>query len=137
MDMTFRSKIDTWLLVVLLLAIAGSLYGAVEAVRIDAGWVIACVLIITAGLLVWLLVSTKYVVNDKILRIKAGPFLWLVDIESIRSVRETRNPLSSPALSLDRLEISYGVGQTIMVSPKEKVRFLKALGQTAGTGPSS
>ncbi|WP_417346948.1 PH domain-containing protein [Ferrimonas sp.] len=128
MDMTFRSKIDTWLLVVLLLGIAGSLYGAVEAVRIDAGWVTACVLIITAGMLAWLLVSTKYVVSDEMLRVQAGPFSWQIDIVSIRSVRETRSPVSSPALSLDRLEISYGSGQTIMVSPKEKARFLKAIG---------
>ncbi|BDY04677.1 PH domain-containing protein [Ferrimonas sp. YFM] len=134
MDMTFRSKIDTWLLVVLLVAIAGSLYGAAEAVRIDSGWVIAGVLIITAGLLVWLLVSTKYVVSDEMLRVQAGPFSWQINIESIRSVRETRNPLSSPALSLDRLEISYGAGQTIMVSPTDKERFLKAIGQSGGTG---
>ena len=39
------------------------------------------------------------------------------------------NPISSPALSLDRLEISYGSQKKIMISPKDKTGFLQAIGQ--------
>jgi hypothetical protein len=39
----------------------------------------------------------------------------------------TRNPLSSPALSLDRLRIEYGQGRAIMISPADKGPFLRAL----------
>jgi hypothetical protein len=49
-------------------------------------------------------------------------------------VEETRNPLSSPALSLDRLKITYGNGKRIMISPADKIGFLKAIGQELGGG---
>ena len=35
---------------------------------------------------------------------------------------------SSPALSLDRLLIVYGVGKVVLVSPKDKEGFVSALG---------
>ena len=40
------------------------------------------------------------------------------------NIRPTRNPLSSPALSLDRLRIDYGSGRSIMVSPEDKDKFI-------------
>ncbi|HCS65703.1 MAG TPA: hypothetical protein DIW64_17495 [Cellvibrio sp.] len=38
-----------------------------------------------------------------------------------------RNLVGLPALSLDRLEIDYGRGQSIMISPKQKSKFLQHL----------
>lgn len=49
-----------------------------------------------------------------------------VPLREIRLVRSTRNPLSSPALSLDRLRIEYG-RRAIMISPDDKARFLEEL----------
>ena len=84
--------------------------------------------LIGAGLPIALLVSTKYVVAAEQLNINSGPFSWSVPIATITSVKETRNPLSGPALSLDRLEISYGKGQTIIISPANKAEFRAAIG---------
>jgi hypothetical protein len=51
-----------------------------------------------------------------------------VPIDSIEKVEATRSPLSSPALSLDRLRINYGK-RRIMVSPSDRAGFLRAIGQ--------
>jgi hypothetical protein len=48
-------------------------------------------------------------------------------MRDIRTVTPTRNPLSSPALSLDRLRIDYGRGRRIMVSPRDPGAFLREL----------
>ena len=50
-------------------------------------------------------------------------------VADIIDVTETRNPLSSPALSLDRLRIRYGADKHIMVSPDDKTGFLDAIAQ--------
>ncbi|MFQ5610075.1 MAG: PH domain-containing protein [Woeseiaceae bacterium] len=44
-------------------------------------------------------------------------------------MQPTRNPLSSPALSLDRLKITYGPkNRKVLVSPADKESFVQALG---------
>ena len=43
-----------------------------------------------------------------------------IDIKSIRKIIETYNPLSSPAASIDRLEIFYNKFDSILISPKDK-----------------
>jgi hypothetical protein len=75
-----------------------------------------------------MLVGTHYTVDGDTLRVACGPFRWKVPIDSIESVEATRNPLSSPALSLDRLRIRYGK-RRIIISPADKSGFLKAIGQ--------
>ena len=129
----FISKIDHWLLVLMLTCVilcaflAAKLVG--QQLTIHNSLLAAVVLFIGVVFPLWLLGSTRYYINEhkNQLIITSGPFKWRVDIESITSIKETRNPLSSPALSLDRLQISYGNNQTIMVSPKQKHEFLVAL----------
>ena len=80
-----------------------------------------------------MLIGTHYTVDGNTLRIACGPFRWQVPVDAIESVEPTRNPLSSPALSLDRLRIQYGK-RKIMVSPADKAGFLKAIGQDPADG---
>ncbi len=51
--------------------------------------------------------STYYVVENSTLVIKSLVFRWKINIDDIIQIEPTHNPLSSPALSLDRLKISY------------------------------
>ncbi|MFN7267027.1 MAG: PH domain-containing protein, partial [Bacteroidota bacterium] len=48
-----------------------------------------------------------------------------IDITTIRKITETNNPLSSPALSLDRLWIDYGKNGAVMISPEDKEGFIR------------
>ncbi|MDO9478112.1 MAG: PH domain-containing protein [Pseudohongiella sp.] len=64
---------------------------------------------------------------------KSGPFKWRVPIKQITSITPTSSPLSSPALSLDRLRIDYGRGESIMISPKNKEQFIQDLNVRRGS----
>lgn len=70
--------------------------------------------------------NTYYSINNGHLTVKCG-FLVneTINIDSIKSLRETRNPLSSAAVSLDRLEVAYNKYDIVLISPKEKFEFIR------------
>lgn len=131
--MTFKSKIDRWFYaviagtVVFLLVI---LWSVVDALNTSTSIILALSFVVGAGLPLWLLASTYYVVEEGLLKIRSGPFNWTIRLDDIQSVEPSDSLLSSPALSLERLKIVYGNGREILVSPKAKAAFLDALGQT-------
>jgi hypothetical protein len=49
-----------------------------------------------------------------------------VPLATIHSLAATHNPLSSPALSMDRIEVRHAAG-TLLVSPKDKAGFVAAV----------
>jgi len=73
----FSSKIDTWLLLVLLLTIMISVVGGISLTRQRRGLIgygAGVVLIVICGVFpVWLLVGTHYTVFNDLLVIKSGP----------------------------------------------------------------
>ncbi|MBD1391478.1 PH domain-containing protein [Mucilaginibacter glaciei] len=76
-----------------------------------------------------MLLNTKYTITgDGKLYVRCG---WIVniemDIQSIRKLEDTRSVLSSPALSLNRIEIFYNKFDSVMVSPKNKAEFVTEL----------
>ncbi|WP_456271222.1 PH domain-containing protein [Bacillus sp. AK031] len=83
--------------------------------------------VLAAILIIWLMFATYYEINGNVLKVAAGPLRYKIDITSIKSVKPTRNPLSSPALSIDRLEIKYNKWNTVLISPKDKERFIEEL----------
>lgn len=131
--MIFESKVDWWYYATMVVALA-IVVGAAIAVSKAGGrlGLLPAVLpgIIAIGIPLWLLFSTRYVVTADKLLVNAA---WInleiarADIRSITPARQGRSR-SSPALSLDRLEIRYGNGETVLVSPKDKQGFLVALG---------
>lgn len=50
-----------------------------------------------------------------------------IEIQSIRKIYRTKNPLSSPAMSLDRIAIVYNTFDEILLSPKEREEFINEL----------
>lgn len=132
----FRSKVDAWLVFVVVAALV-VLAAALVWMIIQGAPFAAIALFLGVMTLVTLFIGliftrTWYEIDSRELRIVSGPFRWTVPRDSIRSVEESRNPLSSPALSLDRLRISYGDRRWILVSPEDKTGFRKALGTVAG-----
>src|SRR5690606_5501378 len=89
--------------------------------------VLALGAVAAVGLPLWLLRSTGYTLERTQLHIRSGPFSWVVPIAEIRDITATRNPLSSPALSRDRLLITYGRHGRIMISPADKDAVLREL----------
>ena len=128
----FKSKIDRWILVLLVIVIVVQVV-AVGSAALQAGDPLVMtgsifLMIAIVGLMLWLLVGTHYTVDRGELKIVSGPFRWKVALDQIGSVEATRSLFSSPALSLDRIRIRYGKRRSIMISPADKAGFLKAIG---------
>ena len=80
--------------------------------------------------MIWVLYSTRYIFESRVLLIRCGPFSFRVPFNEIGSVRPSRNPLSSPACSLDRLLISWrNNSRKILISPEGQADFLHRLAQ--------
>jgi Bacterial PH domain len=127
MATVYRSKADAWLVAVLVSAIAISIYVTFEVFSSGsplAGWIAALTTGVGVGLPLWLLLSTRYTLEPRQLVVQCGPFKWKIPVADITNITPTSNPLSSPALSLDRLRIDYGRGSSLMISPRNKERFL-------------
>ena len=129
----FRSKVDTWLLVLLVIAIAAQVWALVAVLSANQSVPVSVLTaaIIIPGILLTMSVLTRthYTVAGGILRITSGPFRWSIPIADITEVADSRSPFSSPALSLDRVRISYRPDKHILVSPDDKAGFLRAIGQ--------
>ena len=130
--MRFESKRDLWIVMLMrvmpafALAIIGSIwYGQRGDWR---GPLAGAVIVLFAELFLfeWILRSTYYEIEGDTLFVRSSFITWRVPIREIRSVTPTRSPMSSPALSLDRLRIEYGQ-KSILVSPADRERFIAML----------
>lgn len=128
MATVYASKIDGWLAAVLVLSMAISAWASVQVIVAGsavAWWIVLLTAGAGVGLPLWILSSTNYTISPTHLRIKSGPFRWQIPIVDITGITPTSNPLSSPALSLDRLRIDYGRGASVMISPRNKEQFIR------------
>jgi hypothetical protein len=128
--MVFHSRIDAWLLVVIVAAAVSILVAVAAALRQASGiTVLALVALggIGAALPLWILAATKYVIDDGVLQIRSGPFAWRIPVASITGITPTNSPVSSPALSLQRLRLEYGAGRVVLVSPVDPQAFVAAI----------
>lgn len=128
MAANYKSKVDTWLLIVMLSAVLVSALASIAVLAAglaELWWVL--LLTIGAGVIlpIWVLLSTRYKVQPDRLTIRSGPLMWHIPLSEITRITPTHSSLSSPALSLDRLRIEYGLDRSIVISPQDKERFIK------------
>jgi len=131
--MKFKSAVDCWfyllglvipsLIFLFILSTTGN-------TNTQLPWGLGIVASLTLGLPIWLIFSTSYVVGPQQLKVRSGPFRWSIPLADINSVTVSRSALSSPALCLNRLEIDYGRGCKLLVSPVDIDGFKAALDQT-------
>ena len=136
METRFLSKVDGWLVPVMVLAMAGLLAALIGVLVTPTPWpvrsLVAAVSVAVILLLFAVFRGTHYTVTDQELRIVSGPFRWTVPVDEITAIDPSRNPLSSPALSLDRLKISYGKRKFVLISPADKAGFMRAMERVRG-----
>ena len=94
---------------------------------LDKQWIKIAILSAIGLFLLWIWFKTGYTIEDGLVTIQVGPFKKKIRIEEIQSIRETKNPFSSPALSVDKLEINYARFETVAISPKNKKAFVRLL----------
>ncbi|MDO8949436.1 MAG: PH domain-containing protein [Actinomycetota bacterium] len=96
------------------------------------GTAVACGIV--AAIYGLLVIPVRYGLSSDRLVIRFGVVRRYIDLAAIREVYRTHNPLSSPALSLDRLAIRTGDGLSGMslISPAEREEFLLTLASSTG-----
>ncbi len=131
----FKSKLDWWLAIILLVLPFIELAALMSAVRsgsrealMSTGIGVAVVVAIY-GLLV---IPVRYGVDAENLTIRFGVVRRRVALGLIREVHPSHNPLASPALSLDRLAIGLDGGGMALVSPADRDGFLDLIAARTG-----
>ncbi|MFW1909372.1 PH domain-containing protein [Acinetobacter ursingii] len=130
---TFRSKKDWWILG-FIIAATGILLQMLWSMQLrgtlqeypEHGIVYALVILI----MWWPLVNTRYIVTQDHVIIHSMFLKWIISRSEIQSMTPTNNPVSAPALSLDRIKIDYqkdGKNKSVLISPKNKQKFIEAL----------
>ncbi|MBF0597811.1 PH domain-containing protein [Faecalibacter rhinopitheci] len=87
------------------------------------------VIVVLFVFITYLLLSTVYTINNnsKKLVVKSGYFYRKIDIEHIKTIKKSKSWISSPALSIDRIEISYNKYDSVLISPKNREQFIQEL----------
>ena len=134
MPVVFRTKVDLWLVAVIVVAFGFGLWATMASVRQNPGegWIGLVVMIGAMGLVMGISVPTEYIVTDRELVIRSGVLRSTIPLDSILRVYRTHNPLSAPAWSLDRIGIDYRSGRArrlALISPRRQADFLSVLQQ--------
>lgn len=121
---TYRSKIGPELVIPL-----GILLGSILGVFVVNGvWAGAAIILAVVLFIGHMFYTTRYSVTGTSLRIVCGMlYRKTIDIRAIESVRSSNTLASSPAASLDRMELILRGGERITISPKDKQGFLRHL----------
>ncbi|RXK80734.1 PH domain-containing protein [Filimonas effusa] len=101
--------------------------GVIALMIIQRVWVMVPLMLLGAAFSAYCTFTIRYVIDDGNLTITWAFWKQIVKIDSIRKIKETNNPLSSPAASFDRLEILYNKYDTVMISPNDKESFIHQL----------
>lgn len=121
MRKVYQSKISIWIVAIMAAAFTVGLYGAYMA----HDYINLGVLAFITLFVIYLFATTRYIVNGNLLQVKSGFIVnkKKIEITTISKIEETYNPVSSPAASLDRLEVTY-TGGSVIISPKDKRGFV-------------
>lgn len=124
MKQVYRSKVDSWLLILILVAwgipLTLIVVNEFSAVKFS---IVLFMLIFT----LLLLFGIKYTIEGKVLRVHYSFFYSeRINIDEITEIANTHTLLSAPAASLDRVKITYGK-KYVILSPKDKQMFVKQL----------
>lgn len=132
-----RSKVDSWLALIVisagvLLAGAATYQFFTKGMSHPATWILLLSLIFYIAIILIFAYPVSYEITPPDLLIRSGLTKSRIILSSIESVQATRNPASSPAWSLDRLQIDYkkkGKLTFTLISPENKNAFINELVQ--------
>lgn len=123
MKTSFRSKVDWWIIAILAVCVLPPIYFNITDFDLT-GCIISCLCIV---FLLMFIVPCRYKIVGEVLDIRCGVMHFRIKIDQIRTIRPTHNSLSSPAMSIDRLELKMKNGDVTMLSPKDKKGFIDSL----------
>lgn len=123
MKKVFRSKVGLELLAPLVIIMT-----TVVVLLMMAGaysWSILIIPAITSVFIIHMFLTTYYTIEGDVLSVHCGFLMHMkISIATITRIKETSDPSSAPATSIDRLRIEYDKGKRVLISPKEKQAFI-------------
>ena len=120
----YKSKIGPELAI----PVAVMLFAGLILASANKNWIAVIIIFLVMIFVLHVFLTTNYEIKGNMLGIKCGFLIDKeVEIASIVSLRETHNPLSAPATSLDRIEIKLKGKDSILVSPADKQGFTNEL----------
>jgi len=127
--MIYYSKVSYTLLIVVFIVFFGPLIpNYINDGLNSTTFLMTLALIILFGLIVHMFFNTTYKIEKEKLHIKCGFFKYRpVNIKEMKKVSTSSNVISSPAASFDRIEITYGKFEELIISPKHKTKFVEDL----------
>lgn len=135
-DVTFPTKVDLWLVLVLVVALGGSFVGTIAAIDLQrpGSWVPLLLMVGTIAFIALVSVPTVYTLRESDLLVRYGLLRRAIPYAGILRAYRSRNALSSPAWSLDRIAIDYREGGSrrfVLISPVRRDEFMKRLMEKA------
>lgn len=126
---TYYSKVSFPLLGFIFVVIFGPLIQVGIKQGVDQSFVFLLLgLVVFYGLILHMLYNTKYVIQGNQLKVFSGFIRFKpIDIQAIKKIEKTSNIISAPAASLDRIEVTYGRFDSLIISPRDKAGFAQAL----------
>ena len=112
----------------LIIPVSILMFGGLMLASANKNWPVVSVIFLAMLFVLHVFLTTWYEVNGHMLNVRCGFLINKdVDIRQIVSIKETYNPLSAPAVSIDRLEIKMSGKDSILISPLDKEGFINAL----------
>ena len=130
---TYHSKIDHWLWILIMVTMLACLFAPIiqePSMNATSLLILIASTVLPSLIIIDIYTKTYYTIDDDkhTLKVKSG---FLVnnkyDINKITKIRNTRTWLSSPALSMDRIEITIGRYNKVVISPENKAQFISHL----------
>lgn len=127
MRTVYKSKVDFWLVLVIA---AACLVPFLAVSDLESLVIVSLVVLPMFALAFVALFGIRYIVEGATLTVKCGFFSSSsYNIAEIQTIAPTTTILSSPAASMDRLELAFGKRRCLVVSPAQKERFVSHLQQ--------
>lgn len=134
MGTSYPTKVDWWLAVLMVLPVIGGA-GAIASGLLEGSnltlWIGAGSLLLYLSILWGLVIPIRYTLAEDGLRVRAGRMTLHVPFDRLIMAELSRNPLSSPALSLRRINVEYrkpnGKETFVLISPPDREQFLATL----------
>lgn len=123
--MSYRSRIDIWLVAVLAGTFIISLISLVPTLGLALAVLLELLVVMVLALLLW---PCEYRLEPERLSIRSGLLNWRLRYADILSADPSIDPTAAPALSLRRVKIRT-TGRTFLVSPQDRDGFIAALMQ--------
>ena len=120
----FKSKLGLEFIIPIFGILLFALFNVITA----KAWIGIVIISIVLLFILYLVLTTEYIISGENLNVRSGFLInENININSIKKLSETNNIMSSPAVSIDRIEILYNKSDVILVSPKDKIEFIESL----------